>query len=328
MEKGDKLMKQALFILGAPDDEMDAIKDILEALQVPYMLALDEHGKRVSLRSANKVSIAKPAAVYFRYGVNDPPPADKTFDGGMTTTPWTDNTYTHVFWVECTPLQLHEQWITNNCDKQYYINHHRPEDVGYGLPPEQYWSASSLGQVINTLRCPPRGLQIVSKNNLDVNVVIQPRLWLLEHIAAADHCLRAAYKGQCPGILPVSLRMWRLMSSSKQQNLSIDYCIHHQRQQIAEVLALPKCCLGAKPDTISELESYLIKDATGMNIYNAPELAYILDISIMFKRRNFICITNAEPWVIDLWVERYARDKLTDIYVDRMNGEASGKIIK
>lgn len=305
-------MKKALFILGAPDDEMDAIQEILEALHIAYMLALDEHGKRISLRSADKVAISTSVIVH----------------GGQDRVDekWRSNDYTHIFWVECIPLQLHQQWIINNCEKQYYLNHHRPGDAGYNLPPEQYWSASALGQVINVIRCPPRGLQITPKTMLDINVITQPRAWLLEHIAAADHCLRDAYRGRCPGISPVSLRMWRLMSSSKQRNLSIDFCVKEQQQQVDEILALPNFCIGKCPDTVSELETYQIKDTTGIAIHNAPELAYILDMAIMFRRRNFICIVNADPWVVDLWVERYARDTLNDIYVDRVGGTANGKI--
>lgn len=84
------------------------------------------------------------------------------------------------------------------------IGHHGPGDPGYEMPPAKYMSASSLGQVLAVLGVEPAPVQ---------------RL-----IAAADHCLAAAYRGECPGVDREELRQWRVRTRAK-----------HQRRQVREI---------------------------------------------------------------------------------------------
>lgn len=72
----------------------------------------------------------------------------------------------------------------------FRVDHHRPGDPGFSQPPNRYWEASSLGQVCFILGEPPtRELRLV---------------------AAADHCLEAAYRGRCPGVDPDELMRARV----------------------------------------------------------------------------------------------------------------------
>ena len=70
------------------------------------------------------------------------------------------------------------------------VDHHAPGDPGYGQPPARYWEASSIGQVFALLEIAPTR---------------RDRM-----VAAADHCLSAAYRGLCPGVDPGALMRWRL----------------------------------------------------------------------------------------------------------------------
>ena len=70
------------------------------------------------------------------------------------------------------------------------VDHHAPGDPGYGQPPSRYWEASSIGQVFALLEIEPAR---------------RDRM-----VAAADHCLSAAYQGLCPGVYPGDLMRWRL----------------------------------------------------------------------------------------------------------------------
>ncbi len=63
------------------------------------------------------------------------------------------------------------------------IDHHRPGDPGYNLPPSNYWQASSLGQLAHFLG---RNMEMGSQDNLI--------------LAAMDHCPAAAIRGECPGV--------------------------------------------------------------------------------------------------------------------------------
>ncbi len=79
-------------------------------------------------------------------------------------------------WVECSPAAGKA-----GLD---FSDHHNPGDPGFNKPPEEFWEASSLGQVwsrIHPDKSPPEALRI---------------------IAATDHCPHAAYRGDCRGIDP------------------------------------------------------------------------------------------------------------------------------
>jgi hypothetical protein len=69
------------------------------------------------------------------------------------------------------------------------IDHHHPGDPGYSKSAADYLEGSSLGQALVLLEIEPSGTQ---------------RL-----LAAADHCLSAAYQGLCPGIDPNELLFMR-----------------------------------------------------------------------------------------------------------------------
>lgn len=90
------------------------------------------------------------------------------------------------------------------CSLRHYgahvrVDHHNPGDPGYDMPPERYLEGSSLGQVLRLFEREPDATQ---------------RL-----LAAADHCLTAAYQGQCPGVDPHELLFlrasWRARMSGR-----------------------------------------------------------------------------------------------------------------
>lgn len=81
-------------------------------------------------------------------------------------------------WVECqhkdyTKKEMHSLGVD-------IVDHHYEGDPGYGRPPAEYWSASSVGQVYSILSL--------------------ERTELANMIAAGDHCLYAAYHNMCPDV--------------------------------------------------------------------------------------------------------------------------------
>lgn len=83
-------------------------------------------------------------------------------------------------------------------------DHHNPGDHGYGLGPDKFWEASSLGQL-----CAILGVDPIEE---------------LLMVAAGDHCPAAAYKGLCPGIDPVKFRVHRIEGlSTTVECPAIDY---------------------------------------------------------------------------------------------------------
>jgi len=86
-----------------------------------------------------------------------------------------------TIWIECAP---ESGWPEHRRTVD-----HRPGDPGFGRPPADFLAASSLGQILALLGVEPTAEQRM--------------------IAAADHCLGAAYAGQCPGVDPAALREFR-----------------------------------------------------------------------------------------------------------------------
>lgn len=78
------------------------------------------------------------------------------------------------------------------------IDHHEPGDAGYEKGARDYLEGSSLGQVLTFF-----GLKPNSEQRL---------------IAAADHCLSAAYKGLCPQVDPEELLFSRAAWKAKIAN--------------------------------------------------------------------------------------------------------------
>lgn len=194
------MSRPRLFTLGAPDPEMLAIERLLAERGQPYAHAT-AGGVRVSAGTAYSA---------------DPVPADAV--------PWGGDMY----FVECLPAG--DAWPTDSHGAPvtvrfvlragvaqddatgadylwvWRLDHHRPGDLGYGRPPAEYWGASSLGQV-----CARLGVSGTAE---------------LRMVAAADHCLAAAYRGECPGVDQDTLMRWRAESRAA-----------HQRRPVAAVLA-------------------------------------------------------------------------------------------
>lgn len=91
---------------------------------------------------------------------------------------------TQVIIFECSPAAAGSLEIVVHCD------HHNPGDPGYGLGPEQFWEASSLGQL-----CAVLGVEATPE---------------LEMVAAGDHCPADAYASRCVGIDPAEFLNFRI----------------------------------------------------------------------------------------------------------------------
>lgn len=102
-----------LWVLGAPDPEMQMIEEFLSSKNNEFVYALGEDGKRVFPGNMYKANIN-----------------DINYDE-----------YDAIFLVECYIRDI-------PADKAIVIDHHKPGDFGYGSPPVYFWEASSLGQVI------------------------------------------------------------------------------------------------------------------------------------------------------------------------------------
>jgi hypothetical protein len=94
------------------------------------------------------------------------------------------------------------------------VDHHNPGDPGYAMPAERYLEGASIGQTLHLLEREPSATQ---------------RL-----LAAADHCLTAAYQGACPGIDPKELLFlrasWRARVTGRSLTDVVDGILHAAKQ--------------------------------------------------------------------------------------------------
>lgn len=179
-------MKNYLFVLGAPDHEMQEIERVCKEMGLAYGYAT-QHGSIVHTHQA-----------YQATGVTRLVPPD-----------------VDIVLVECHVLGLRAKVV---------IDHHQPGDPGYGKSPEQFFEGSSLGQFLSLLGLEPTQRQRV--------------------IAAADHCLTAAYQGRCPGVTPEELQAFREESRSRARGLSRDALVQQIEDAMAALRVAPRIRLA------------------------------------------------------------------------------------
>src|SRR5690606_37923801 len=62
--------------------------------------------------------------------------------------------------------------------------------------------------------------------------------------AAADHCLAAAYRGECPGVDTDALMRWRVAVRAEHQGRPVDELLDDVEQARVRLLAAPVVALG------------------------------------------------------------------------------------
>lgn len=138
------------FLLGATDPEMREIEAVLQSHEEEYGYAMQH---------SNPLERVTPGGAYNADPVN--------ILGGTT-----------LVLVECEPTVVGK--LTPGEMSVIVIDHHREGDPGYEMGADQYWQASSIGQVCTLL---------------DIEPTQNQRL-----LAAMDHCPAAALRGDCPDI--------------------------------------------------------------------------------------------------------------------------------
>jgi len=216
-------MTNRLWVLGADDPEMSAIEALLTECGEQIVHAT-VNGQRVHPGNAYRADL-----------------------------PIADQAYTHLYYVECAAHEIRMHHYSS-------IDHHRPGDPGYGMPPAEFLRGSSLGQVIAELArldialdelpgwepvscfageesdahwfsIDPPGF-FGSSGRLRLSGERHTASWsgarwvrppqTILFAAAADHCLGAAYRGECSGVDVEAFGEWRLATRAAFQGRSID----------------------------------------------------------------------------------------------------------
>lgn len=245
-------------ILGAPDHEMREIERLCKRYDIPRAWARTPTGK-----------IVKSHEAYCAVDLSKRVP-----------------TGCKIVTVECAVLGL-------NPDVQ--IDHHNPGDAGYGMPPEQYFQGSSLGQFLTFFGIEPTPEQHI--------------------IAAADHCLAAAYQGMCPGIDVSKLRAWREASRSKARKLSVEELVSQINVAISQLVSAEKISIEGTTIAFIEEPGPEVSEASARIGMPYCYLAQQDD------GRTKAGIRSAPANVVKAWLDRC---ELKAVYGDPARGFAGG----
>lgn len=294
------------FVLGASDPEMDAIRTIAADAGCRVVLA-ECKGERVHAANA-----------YFADRVDHPAMLDDA----------------DVVFVECAVAGVSPVF---RCD------HHAPGDRGFGKPPREYMTASSIGQVLNILADygaarnlgwstvgagVPRqeglfqfcaGVWLLGVRADDDVLVFRVPQHLL-YIAAADHCLRAAYANQCRGVQRDALLEWRIESRAAFQGRSFEQVLNDVHETIdALTMRASVVRLGENACVVN-----MCRDEPWPELPEAacfvgdPYIAGPLDAK--GGRKKFVC--SGDENVINAFIKWAKARGLVDVYGDAVRGYA------
>lgn len=287
-------MKDVLFLLGAMDPEMEMILSILSKLGMPHRHAMVD-GKPVHSGNAYEA---------------DPIEYEGT-----------------LVFIECA-------FADGRPESSVVIDHHREGDPGYGVGPDDFHKGSSLGQLLGFLAgklldfhvlgweafegdgfpriYPSRGVLLMATTECWDYLIPNEVVLTM----AADHCLGAAYKGQCPGVSPEAMRSHRTRVRSAFQGISPEELETLVASAEVELEKAPEFSPGIKDmrrDTpVPELPEAALRK--GIGYISGPLVG-------KDGRRKFTCSGSREQ--VEAFIQANPRG-LVDVYGDPARGFAGG----
>jgi hypothetical protein len=206
--------------------------------------------------------------------------------------------------VECGPgREAGEAWSIITGASPVVVDHHRPGDPGYGKEPVDFMSASSLGQTLALL-----GLEPSEEQRL---------------VAAADHCLAAAYQGRCPGVDPDRLMAWRAASRAAFQGRPVE--------DILRDVEAGRKALREAPE-LQIAPGVFVKDLRGIKVPELPEasareaVCFIADGLPDGEGRVKVVCQSGTPAQISAFMSWAPTQGMVDVYGDPQRGFAGAYI--
>lgn len=306
--------RRRVWILGAPDPEMAEIEAVLREHGEEVVYATVD-GKRV--HAGNAYTAADP----FQYQEGDGSRIGSA--GGPIRHP-----YRPKVLVECRPCGIGEDPV----EEVTVVDHHFPGNHGYGKSPLDFFEASSLGQVLLFVlgeqteaekTCPNTPAHhpgVVTQCGHCGYVARYLPTREQRYIAAADHCLLAAYQGECPGIDPDELLRFRVRSRAAFRKNSEEQLLRDVEAARTALRSAPKRVIAGisvailGTDIIPELPEAGCRDGI-------PYISFAPDRN---DGRAKEMVEAAPPEVVAAWIEDAKARGLKDIYGDPARGFAGG----
>lgn len=198
------------------------------------------------------------------------------------------------------------------------FDHHNPGDAGYALGSEQFWEASSLGQLCQFL-----GIT-------EAEVPQEDRV-----LAAMDHCYGAAMQGRCPGV--TAQEVWNMDAIETAQSTGVG--VKRVREEIEKYREIILTRTD-NPIRIGDTEVIIIPDPVGMvyslNYLAAKAAAALCAVPILVGLKNdkdspkkIHLFGDVKPETISEFMSTWAPERgLTGIYGCPDRGYAGGFLQK
>mgnify|MGYP007024765203 FL=1 len=143
----------------------------------------------------------------------------------------------------------------------------------------------------------------------------------LIYAAAADHCLAAAYRGQCPGVDPDALMHWRVETRAAFQGRSPEDILADVERARVALLEAPT----------TEIGGGVVRDLRSRGVPELPEaaaregVAYLATVTDRDGRWRVVLGGNASPDTVRAFMSEWAPARgLVDVYGDPARGFAGG----
>lgn len=296
---------QPIVILGVRDQELRSIEKIIHSLAIPGFYSL-YNGRFVSAINA-----------YHFNGL-------RQFCGSVQPViEYAKKPNNTIVFIECYSQTITDQIHTVGGTSPLRVDHHHEGDVGFNIPPERFFFGASIGQLINELvatwnyRLPSFDWQpYTSHRNVLNGVHYHDSQWIavrsvddgtqekapipqwILHIAAADHCLGAAYQGHCPQINPQQLMKYRTQLRAQDKNKTpeqIEAMIQQTRKHIKSFVVNGVADLSKLPITIyPELPEAAARE--GIRV-----ITKVRDRSQ--KRLKLLCMGYGPPRDFQRWID-------------------------
>lgn len=267
------------FVLGKRDREMMLIEEMLRKTKQRFQYAT-HNGQLVTPRNCYQ---ADPVVV----------------TGGRT-----------VVFVECESTQL-----LGFCGVPRVIDHHREFDPGFGIPPEHYWEASSIGQTWILLRRHHR--------------LKQPgKAYLIA--AARDHCRFAAARGECPKITPEEVTVVGKRWIAEELGVPRSRVESRTKKMVEVIDKSPVITIGKQE--VVDLRRFSVSEIYSLDYFSIYEALAELSCAAIIKTGNlsgqndkFVLMGDVVASTVKHFISTWGPSVgLKDIYGCEVRGHAGG----
>lgn len=199
-----------------------------------------------------------------------------------------------IIWVECRSDLF-------RAERDLIADHHNIGDPGYDATPQEYWEGSSIGQVS----------RLVSGSKERFKLV-----------AASDHCLSAAMRGECAGVNPTELMDWRITARAAMANIQPWLLRRRIERAVERIASLPRLNVGGES----------IVDGSFDTTPELRDAAAVVGVPIITTKMNCVGqvkvgLYGAPPDVVVEWMGAMSKSSFVDQAYGNPNREYAGVVL-